>query len=108
MTPEVRRRCLDPYFSTKGSKGTGLGLSMVFGIIKRHDGVLEIDSTPGKGTTFRVRLPVHADQAHWRRSEAEAAPARHPQPLARPSSSMTIPTEPRKSSPTSSKPMATR
>jgi signal transduction histidine kinase len=63
MTPEVRRRCLDPYFSTKGRQGTGLGLSMVFGIIKRHDGVLEIDSTPGKGTTFRVRLPIHSDQS---------------------------------------------
>jgi signal transduction histidine kinase len=77
MTPEVRRRCLDPYFSTKGRQGTGLGLSMVFGIIKRHDGVLEIDSAPGKGTTFRVRLPIHADQSAGAATAAEIpAPTR--------------------------------
>ena len=57
MNPEVRNRCLEPFFSTKGDKGTGLGLSMVFGIIKRHDGELEIESDSGKGTTFRIRLP---------------------------------------------------
>jgi CheY-like chemotaxis protein len=48
---------LEPFFSTKGEKGTGLGLSMVFGIIKRHEGSLEIESELGKGTTFRIRLP---------------------------------------------------
>jgi signal transduction histidine kinase len=57
MTDEVRRRCLEPFFSTKGEKGTGLGLSMVFGIIKRHEGSVEIESTLGRGTTFRLRLP---------------------------------------------------
>jgi signal transduction histidine kinase len=61
MSEEVRRRCLEPFFSTKGDKGTGLGLSMVFGIIKRHDGRIEIESTPGKGTTFRIRLPAIAN-----------------------------------------------
>jgi signal transduction histidine kinase len=58
MGEEVRSRCLEPFFSTKGEKGTGLGLSMVFGIIKRHDGSVEIESTPGQGTTFRIRLPA--------------------------------------------------
>ncbi|MEO7319595.1 MAG: response regulator [Chthoniobacteraceae bacterium] len=58
MTEEVRQRCLEPFFSTKGEKGTGLGLSMVFGIVSRHDGTVEIDSLEGKGTTFRVRLPA--------------------------------------------------
>jgi signal transduction histidine kinase/CheY-like chemotaxis protein len=58
MSEEVRSRCLEPFFSTKGEKGTGLGLSMVFGIIKRHEGSVEIESTPGKGTTFRIRLPA--------------------------------------------------
>jgi signal transduction histidine kinase len=58
MTEEVRARCLEPFFSTKGEKGTGLGLSMVFGIVQRHDGLLEIESKPGKGTTFRIYLPV--------------------------------------------------
>ncbi len=58
MSPEVRQRCLEPFFTTKGAQGTGLGLPMVFGIIKRHQGTLEIDSEPGKGTTVRIRLPV--------------------------------------------------
>ena len=58
MSEEVRNRCLEPFFSTKGEKGTGLGLSMVFGIIKRHEGSVEIESTPGKGTTLRIRLPA--------------------------------------------------
>lgn len=57
MTDEVRHRCLEPFFSTKGDKGTGLGLSMVFGIIKRHEGSVEIESILGHGTTFRLRLP---------------------------------------------------
>ena len=58
MTEEVRQRCLEPFFSTKGEKGTGLGLSMVFGIVKRHEGSVEIDSEEGRGTVFRVRLPA--------------------------------------------------
>jgi signal transduction histidine kinase len=58
MTAEVRERCLEPFFSTKGDQGTGLGLAMVFGIIKRHQGTLEIESEPGKGTTVRIRLPM--------------------------------------------------
>ena len=57
MTAEVRQRCLEPFFTTKGDGGTGLGLAMVFGIIKRHQGTLEIESEPGNGTTFRIRLP---------------------------------------------------
>ena len=60
MTPEVRERCLEPFFTTKGDHGTGLGLAMVFGIIKRHQGTLEIESDPGKGSTFRIRLPARA------------------------------------------------
>jgi signal transduction histidine kinase len=60
MTPEVRERCLEPFFTTKGDHGTGLGLAMVFGIIKRHQGTLEIESEPGKGTVVRIRLPVCA------------------------------------------------
>jgi signal transduction histidine kinase len=60
MNPEVRERCLEPFFTTKGDLGTGLGLAMVFGIIKRHQGTLEIESEPGLGTTFRIRLPACA------------------------------------------------
>ena len=61
MPPEVKERCLEPFFTTKGDHGTGLGLAMVFGIIKRHQGTLEIDSEPGKGTTVRIRLPACAN-----------------------------------------------
>ncbi|HEX7788055.1 MAG TPA: ATP-binding protein, partial [Methylomirabilota bacterium] len=63
MTDEVRRRCLEPFFSTKGERGTGLGLPMVFGIVKRHRGTMDIESTVGKGTTFIVVLPADATQA---------------------------------------------
>jgi signal transduction histidine kinase/ActR/RegA family two-component response regulator len=62
MTDEVRRRCLEPFFSTKGERGTGLGLPMVFGIVKRHRGTMDIESTVGKGTTFIVLLPADASQ----------------------------------------------
>jgi CheY-like chemotaxis protein len=65
MTESVRQRCLEPFFSTKGERGTGLGLSMVYGIIERHRGKLEIDSAPGHGTTFTIRLPI-ADASAFR------------------------------------------
>jgi len=58
MSEDVRTRCLEPFFSTKGDKGTGLGLSMVFGTIKRHNGTLDIESAVGRGSTFRIRFPV--------------------------------------------------
>jgi len=58
MTESVRQRCLEPFFSTKGDRGTGLGLSMVYGIVERHHGQLEIQSALGKGTTFIIRLPL--------------------------------------------------
>jgi signal transduction histidine kinase/CheY-like chemotaxis protein len=57
MTEAVRQRCLEPFFSTKGEQGTGLGLSMVYGIIERHRGRIEVESAPGQGTTFIIRLP---------------------------------------------------
>lgn len=60
MTPDVRNRCLNPFFSTKGDKGTGLGLAMVFGIVKRHQGTLQIDTQIGRGTSFRISLPLFA------------------------------------------------
>lgn len=63
MTEAVRQRCLEPFFSTKGEHGTGLGLSMVYGIIERHRGKIEVQSAPGEGTTFIVRLPAAAPVA---------------------------------------------
>jgi signal transduction histidine kinase/CheY-like chemotaxis protein len=58
MSEEVRQRALDPFFTTKGPKSTGLGLSVTYGIIQRHNGKLEIDSAPGRGTTVRITLPA--------------------------------------------------
>jgi signal transduction histidine kinase len=54
MDEETRRRCLEPFFTTKGERGTGLGLAMVYGMIQRHSAGLEVDSTPGRGTTVRL------------------------------------------------------
>jgi len=62
MTEEVRQRCLEPFYSTKGERGTGLGLAIVYGIVQRHGGSLDIQSEVGKGTTFRLRLPIHTGQ----------------------------------------------
>lgn len=64
MSAEVRQQCLEPFFSTKGERGTGLGLSMVYAIIRRHHGTLDIESEPGKGTTFRLRLPLQSSTGH--------------------------------------------
>lgn len=58
MSDEVREQCLEPFFTTKGEKGTGLGLSMVFGIVQRHSGTVDLQSVPGKGTTFTLRFPT--------------------------------------------------
>jgi signal transduction histidine kinase len=60
MTEEVRRRCLEPFFTTKGQHGSGLGLAMVFSIVQRHMGNIDITSELGKGTTITLRLPVKA------------------------------------------------
>ena len=62
MTEEVRRRCLEPFFTTKGKQGTGLGLSMVYGIVQRHNGTLDIASEVGRGTTVSIRLPIQSTQ----------------------------------------------
>lgn len=61
MTPDVLARATEPFFTTKpAGKGTGLGLSIVYGTVKAHGGVLELRSTPGRGTTAEIRLPACA------------------------------------------------
>jgi signal transduction histidine kinase len=59
MEEKVRQRCLEPFFSTKSLHGgTGLGLAMVYGMVQRHDGNIEIDSSPGRGTCLRLIFPI--------------------------------------------------
>jgi len=56
IAPEHLERIFDLYFTTK-ARGSGIGLSMVFRTVQMHDGDVEVQSTPGAGTTFRVLLP---------------------------------------------------
>jgi signal transduction histidine kinase/ActR/RegA family two-component response regulator len=60
MDEDTRRRCLEPFYTTKGERGTGLGLAMVYGMIQRHSAELEIDSTVGQGTTVRLNFPAQS------------------------------------------------
>ncbi|MGB8167851.1 MAG: ATP-binding protein [Chthoniobacteraceae bacterium] len=77
MTEETRRRCLEPFYSTKGERGTGLGLSMVFGIVQRHSGSLDLQSEVGKGTTFIIKLPLQ-EAGTIRQSSATATAIQRP------------------------------
>jgi PAS domain S-box-containing protein len=67
MDEEARRRCLEPFFTTKGERGTGLGLAMVYGMVRRHSAEIEIESALGQGTTVRLSFAAPAG--------ATAAPA---------------------------------
>ncbi|MFN2492977.1 MAG: response regulator [Pyrinomonadaceae bacterium] len=57
MSPEVKSRIFDPFFTTKGKAGMGLGLAVSFGIIRRHEGSVAVESEVGAGTKFKIRLP---------------------------------------------------
>jgi signal transduction histidine kinase/ActR/RegA family two-component response regulator len=63
MNEDTRRRCLEPFFTTKGERGTGLGLAMVYGMAQRHSADIEIDSEVGVGTTMRVSFAIAAAPA---------------------------------------------
>jgi PAS domain S-box-containing protein len=58
MTDDIRRRCLEPFFTTKGDRGTGLGLAMVYGAVQRHRGDIDITSGVGEGTRIRLTFPA--------------------------------------------------
>lgn len=57
MTPEQTANVFSPFYTTKGDEGTGLGLAVVYGIVKRHNGEVHVESTPGQGSRFTISLP---------------------------------------------------
>lgn len=79
MPEEAKERVFDPFFTTKGVKGVGLGMSVVYGIVKRHNGQIDIDSTEGEGATFTIRFPVPEEAQKRPREESltrEVIPAK--------------------------------
>ncbi|MFT5129631.1 MAG: CheY-like chemotaxis protein [Rhodothermales bacterium] len=58
MPADVLARCFEPFYTTKDEKGSGLGMAIVYGVVQRHCGHVEVDSVPGSGTVIGIRLPV--------------------------------------------------
>src|SRR5262249_19992575 len=76
MAEGTRRRVFEPFFTTKAEQGTGLGLSIAYGIVARHGGEIDVESEPGTGSVFTVRLPVVAPTAAGAPVEVLGPPAR--------------------------------
>lgn len=77
MSEHTRRHCLEPFYTTKGDQGTGLGLAIIYGIIRRHNGIVRINSEIGRGTQMTVLLPIAMNEDAVE-EPAEIAPASEP------------------------------
>jgi len=73
MPPDVRSRVFDPFFTTKGVEGMGLGLAVSYGVICRHQGTIEVESEVGRGSTFRIKIPVATVDAHDKNNSKSGA-----------------------------------
>jgi PAS domain S-box-containing protein len=74
MPESVRARIFEPFFTTKGiGEGTGLGLSIVYGIVKNHNGIIDVTSAPGRGATFRMYFPVTLDMQRGITADSDGA-----------------------------------
>ena len=80
MSEEVKARCLEPFYSTKDDQGTGLGLGSVYGIVRRHEGEVDIQSEVGRGTSISVSLPL----------DKKARPPEAPKPASVPGATLRI------------------
>ena len=74
MDEDTRRRCLEPFFTTKGERGTGLGLAMVYGMVQRHSADIDIQSAVGQGTTIRLSFPRQTESVSPAGESAASAP----------------------------------